>query len=270
MYTEGDRNNPYSFDDYLRVRDSFDYYADDPLLGALVRHYCGDEAERVDRELRELSPRVSFIHRDLTNEAASLPNRIRCTQVRHFDGYNHRIDAIERCKETEQLEREVFDMGLFDPARNTAWSRFVKMFLLYQNGEFGVMCPVACTDGLIALARKFEDPGSDSPLGPEARALLDFARVGVDEGGRRRYGVGAQYLTEIQGGSDVAANLVEAVFEEEEGPDGLAGVWRLYGKKFFCSATPGPDPGAALVPDPGVWPGAARRARGGEARSPGG
>ncbi len=232
MYTEGDRNNPYSFDDYVRVRDGFDYYADDPLLQALVKHYCGDEAEQVDATLRTLSARVSFAHRDLTNAAATLENRVKCTQVRHYDGFNHRIDAIERCAETEQLEREVFDLGLFDPQRNSSWSRFAQMFLLYQNGEFGVMCPVACTDGMIALARKFEDAAGPDALGPQARALLSFAREGVDdEHGEHRYGVGAQFLTEIQGGSDVAANLVEAVFDEE------AEVWRLYGKKFFCSAT---------------------------------
>lgn len=237
MYTEGDRNNPYSFDDYVRVRDSFDYYADDPLLQALVKHHCGEEAARMDEELRALSRRVSFGHRDLTNASASLENRIKCTQVRHYDGFNHRIDAIERCAETEQVEREVFDLGLFDPSRNSAWSRFAKMFLLYQNGEFGVMCPVACTDGMIALARKFADPSADHALGPGALQLLHYARDGVVEHGQRRYGVGAQFLTEIQGGSDVAANLVEAVFEQEVGADGLAGVWRLYGKKFFCSAT---------------------------------
>jgi putative acyl-CoA dehydrogenase len=236
MYTEGDRNNPYSFDDYLRVRDAFDYYADDPFLQALVTHFCGEEAGQVDQELRALSQRVSFEHRDLSNAAASLENRIKCTQVRHYDGFNHRVDAIERCAETEQLEREVFDLGLFDPSRNSSWSRFAKMFLLYQNGEFGVMCPVACTDGMIALARKFEDESADHALGPEARGLLHWARNGVEESGRRRYGVGAQFLSEIQGGSDVAANLVEAVFEKDAGVDGLAGVWRLYGKKFFCSA----------------------------------
>lgn len=237
MSTQGDRNNPYSFDDYLRVRDGFDYYADDPFLQRLVAHFCGEEAARVDGELRGLSRRVSFTHRDLTNAAASLENRIRCTQVRHYDGFNHRMDAIERCAETEQLEREVFDLGLFDSARNSPWTRFAKMFLLYQNGEFGVMCPVACTDGMIALAQKFSDETSAHPLGSEARALLDFARTGISEGGQRRYGVGAQFLTEIQGGSDVAANLVEAVFTEEAGADGVSGVWRLYGKKFFCSAT---------------------------------
>ena len=238
MYTEGDRDNPYSFDDYLQVRDAFDYYADDPFLQALVAHFCGDEAEHIDDQLRRLSKKVSYAFRDLTNDAATLENRIRCTQVRHFDGFNHRIDAIERCAETEILERAVFDLGLFDPSRNSSWSRFAKMFLLYQNGEFGVMCPVACTDGMIALARKFEGPeAGDDALGPEARALLSFARDGVLEPEGRRYAVGAQFLTEIQGGSDVNANLVEAVFEPEPGADGQAGVWRLYGKKFFCSAT---------------------------------
>jgi len=242
MYTEGDRNNPYSFDDYQRVRDGFDYYADDSFVQALVQHYCGEEAAQVDETLRVLSRRVSFDHRDLTNAAASLANRIKCTQVQHYDAFNHRIDAIERCAETEQVEREVFDLGLFDPSRNSPWSRFAQVFLLYQNGEFGVMCPVACTDGMIALARKYEDASGEHgagehALGSEARRLLDWARSGVEENGQRRYAVGAQFLTEIQGGSDVAANLVEAVFEKQPGADGLAGVWRLYGKKFFCSAT---------------------------------
>jgi len=238
MYTEGDRNNPYSFDDYLRVRDGFDYYADDPFLQRLVAHFCGNEAPGIDEALRRLSRRVSFELRDLADAAATLENRIRCTRVRHFDAFNHRLDAIERCAETEALERAVFDLGLFDPERNTPWSRFAKMFLLYQNGEFGVMCPVACTDGLIALSQKYEQPVDRAhALGPEARELLRFAREGVPRGGSRRYGVGAQFLTEIQGGSDVAANLVEAVYHPEEGADGNKGVWRLYGKKFFCSAT---------------------------------
>ena len=209
MYTEGDRNNPYSFDDYVRVRDSFDYYADDPFYQALVKHYCGEEAEAVDQALRDLSQYVSFEFRDLTNAAATLENRIKVTQVRHFDAFNHRVDAIERCAETEALEQAVFELGLFDPARNSSWSRFAKMFLLYQNGEFGVMCPVACTDGMIALARKFDDPSwGDAALGPDAKALLGWARDGAEVDGEHGYAVGAQFLTEIQGGSDVAANLV--------------------------------------------------------------
>ena len=40
--------------------------------------------------------------------------------------------------------------------------------------------------------------------------------------------IGAQFLTEIQGGSDVGANKVKA--EKDE-----SGVWRISGEKWFCS-----------------------------------
>jgi alkylation response protein AidB-like acyl-CoA dehydrogenase len=150
----------------------------------------------------------------------------------HFDGHNHRVDRLQRCMETVTMEREVFDLGLFDPKRNSAWSRFAKMFLLAQNSEFGVMCPVACTHGSVALMEKYE---SDREfLGPEARQWLNFLRNGRDEGAGRRYSIAAQYLTEIQGGSDVPSNLVEAVYQEAQGPDGVSGCFRLYGSKFFC------------------------------------
>ncbi|GAB4306077.1 MAG: acyl-CoA dehydrogenase family protein [Promethearchaeota archaeon] len=231
--SEGNRDNPYSFDDYLLVRDTWDYYADDPFFQALVKHHVGDEFPKIHEELLELSRRASFEFRDLADEAGSLENRLKCTIVKHFDAHNHRVDEIRRCRETEALERAVFDLGLFDPSRNTAWSRFCKMFLLYENSEFGVMCPVACTHGMVWLLQEFEDE-----LGPELRRILEELRDGVeDDAGEKRYAVAAQFLSEIQGGSDVPANLVEAVYEEGEGDDGIAGAWRLYGQKFFCSAT---------------------------------
>ncbi len=49
------------------------------------------------------------------------------------------------------------------------------------------------------------------------------------EGRDGGFGIGAQYISEIQGGSDIPANLLEAA------PGN--GRWRLYGTKFFCSAT---------------------------------
>ena len=224
---EGNRNNPYSFDDYLFVRNHFNYYRDDEFLQALVKKYTGDEFEKIDRDLRALSDYVSFRFRDLSDKANELENRIKVTKVKHYDAHNHRIDRIERCMETETLEREIFSLGLFDPLRNSAWSRFVKIFLLYENGEAGAMCPVACTHGLVWLMQKYEEQ-----LSPEAREILAYIRDGKDG----EYNRGAQFVSEIQGGSDVPANLVEANFEESEGPDGISNCWRLYGQKFFCSA----------------------------------
>ena len=152
---------------------------------------------------------------------------MKVTKLKHFDAFNHRIDKIERCLETETLEREIFSLGLFDPNRNTPWSRFVKMFLLYENGEAGCMCPIACTHGLIWLLQKYE-----SDLSEPVKKILHNLRDGT----KGDYAKGAQFVTEIQGGSDVPANLVEAVFEKSQGLDGYSDCWRIYGKKFFCSA----------------------------------
>jgi len=225
---EGDRNNPYSFDDYLLIRNNFNYYRDDQFLQTLIKHYVPNtEYEIIDRDLSALSDYVSNKWKDLADKAAELENRLKVTKIKHYDAHNHRIDKIERCWETETLERETFSLGLWDLNRNTPWSRFVKMFLLYQNGEAGVMCPVACTHGLIWILQKYEND-----LSHEAREILNHLR----EGKNGEYGRGAQFVSEIQGGSDVPANLVEAVFEKTEGEDGLSNVWRIYGQKFFCSA----------------------------------
>ncbi|MFX1592765.1 MAG: acyl-CoA dehydrogenase family protein [Promethearchaeota archaeon] len=226
---EGNRNNPYFFDDFLFVRNHFNYYKDDEFFQVLVKKYVPqEEYEKINRDLHALSDYVSFRFRDLADKANELENRVKVTKVKHFDAHNHRIDRIERCLETEILEQEVFSLGLFDPTRNSAWSRFVKIFLLYENGEAGVMCPIACSHGAVELMQKYEDT-----LSPEAREILNNIR----DGKKGDYARGAQFVSEIQGGSDVPANLVEAVFEKEEGPDGISNCWRIYGQKFFCSAT---------------------------------
>ncbi len=225
---EGNRDNPYSFDDFLLVRNRYNYYQDDPFFQALVKKYTGSEFGKIDKDLRELSSLVSFRFRDLADEANRLENRERVTHVQHYDAMNHRIDRIKRCMETETLEREIFNLGLFDPNRNSPWSRFCKMFLLYQNSEFGVMCPIACTHGMVELMQRYE-----GKLDPEAQKALTHVRDGING----EYGVGAQFVTEIQGGSDVPANMCEAIFEEAGGADGVSNCWRIYGQKFFCSAT---------------------------------
>jgi alkylation response protein AidB-like acyl-CoA dehydrogenase len=225
--TEGNRNNPYTFDDFLFVRDHFNFYVDDLFFQALIEKYTGDEFEKIDRDLRALSEYVSFRFKALADKANELENRIKVTKVKHYNAHNHRIDRIERCLETETLEREIFSLGLYDPTRNSAWSRFAKMFLLYEMGESGVMCPVACTHGMVWLMQKYEDS-----LVPEAKEILKSVR----DGENGHYKLGAQFVSEIQGGSDVPANLVEAIYIEEEKTDGYSECWRLYGQKFFCSA----------------------------------
>ena len=214
MSDQRESGNPYRFDDFLSWRRAVDYYRDDDFLQRTLRHYAGDQWAAADAAAREMSPRVSFRWRDLA-EAAAAPERR--PAVMHYDGHHHRIDRIMRPMETEVMEREVFAEALFSDS-TPAWARLIKMFLIYQNGEACIACPLVCTEGLVALLEAFADT-------PELERIRRHCKEGIDG----HFAIGAQYISEIQGGSDVPANVLEAV----EGEDG----WRLYGTKFFCSAT---------------------------------
>lgn len=207
-------HNPYNFDTFLNWRQSFDYYCDDPFIQKVVKHFAGEQWDMVDQEARKISPKISFRWRDMA-EAIARPEKR--PFIIPFDGHHHRIDRIIRPTEAEIMEKEIFSEGLFS-SNTSPWIRLVKMYLIYQNGEACISCPLTCTEGLVALLEKHADS-------PETKSILQHCKEGI--GGD--FAVGAQYLSEIQGGSDVAANLLEAV------PNGK--IWRVYGTKFFCSAT---------------------------------
>lgn len=207
------RENPYSFDRFLEWRKGVDYYQDDPFLKKVIRRYCGSCSDEVEEEAQRISKKVSYRWRDLADSIAALEKR---PFLVHYDGHHHRIDRIVRPREAEILEKEVFSEALFSE-KTLPWVRFVKMFLIYQNGEACVACPLACTDGLVAILRLYADT-------PVLKRILEHCAEGIEG----EFGIGAQYLSEIQGGSDVPSNLLEAAREGD--------VWRLYGTKFFCSA----------------------------------
>jgi alkylation response protein AidB-like acyl-CoA dehydrogenase len=208
------RDNPYSFDEFLSWRKNVDYYGDDPFLQKVIRHFTEEPWEAVDAEARAFSRKASFRWRDLSEEAARPEKR---PFMIHYDGHHHRIDRIVRPRETEILGQEIFSEALFSD-KTLPWVQRIKYFLISQNGESCITCPIACTTGLIRVLEKYADT-------PETLRILQHCKEGIDG----EFGVGAQYVSEIQGGSDVPANVLEAVKEE--------GGWRLYGTKFFCSAT---------------------------------
>ena len=208
------RSNPYNFDDFLSRRNQTDFYADDPYLQKVVKYFSGHDWQAVDKAARKLSLKASFRWRDFA-EAAALPENT--PSVVHYDGHHHRIDRIVRPMETRIMEKEVFAEGLFSE-KTGPWERLIKMFLIYQNGEACIACPVTCTEGLVAVLDAFADSS-------ETREILTHCKEGKNDD----FAIGAQYLSEIQGGSDVPANMLEAVLEDT--------TWRLYGTKFFCSAT---------------------------------
>lgn len=91
-------------------------------------------------------------------------------------------------------------------------------YLLSHVGEGGHNCPLACTAGAIRALQRL---GTDEQ---KERWLPRLLRPVYGE-----HAAGAQFLTEVQGGSDVGANAVVARPTEE-------GDWELRGEKWFCSS----------------------------------
>lgn len=100
------------------------------------------------------------------------------------------------------------------PGRET--EQLALLHLFSGNGEFGHACPLACTAGLIKLLQAV---GTDEQKERWLPGLLDR------DYDRRIHA--SQFLTEVQGGSDVGSNAVVARHDGKH--------WRVDGEKWFCS-----------------------------------
>ncbi len=200
--------NDYSFNSFIEKREKLDFYKADPFVQKAFKYFSKEDFEVVEKEAERFSPKVSFRWKKLVERMSRPENR---PYLIHYDAYGNRVDEIVRPL------KEVFSEAIFSET-TSPWVRLLKMFLIYQLGEACISCPLVCTEGLIALLERFADTST-----------LKHILVHCKEGIEGDFGIGAQYLSEIHGGSDVPANRVEAHLEN--------GSWRIYGDKFFCSAT---------------------------------
>ncbi len=92
-------------------------------------------------------------------------------------------------------------------------------YLFGLNGEVPHLCAVACTAGLVKALQR---------AGSEWMRREWLPRLLEADYDRRWHA--AQFLTEVQGGSDVGANACVA-----RPVPGEPGAWRLSGEKWFCS-----------------------------------
>ena len=91
------------------------------------------------------------------------------------------------------------------------------LFLSSHTGEAGHNCPIACSAGMIRVLQKAADfPHKEM-----------YLKKLISPSYQTNY-TGAQFLTEIQGGSDVGMNTVYA--KRTKGKE-----WQIYGEKWFCS-----------------------------------
>jgi acyl-CoA dehydrogenase len=135
--------------------------------------------------------------------------------LRRFDGVGRRTESIVFHPSYHELGRAVYRTGVMSRYAKPGqqFTTLALMYLYAQNGEGGHACPLACTAGMIRILQ--QAGGHEAWL----ERLLDS--------NYDTHFHASQFLTEVQGGSDVGANAVIA----RKDADG----WRLYGEKWFCS-----------------------------------
>ncbi|MDQ7064279.1 MAG: acyl-CoA dehydrogenase family protein [candidate division KSB1 bacterium] len=198
---------------------SQNFYTGNRAFQNMLRFFMGDEP------FAELQPQLEAFGETcarVIDPAAEENDRIgNHPQLVRWNDLGERIEEIRFHPSYHVAGRAAIESGILSLQAKPghALKQAALFFLLSHCGEMGHACPIACTSGLIrALQAKAPDTLRDRYLSGLLSADYD-----------RRL-VGAQFITEIQGGSDVGANACTAVPVVGE-----PGVWRISGEKWFCS-----------------------------------
>ncbi len=193
------------------------FFTTDSNLQRVLQMYLGEATyQTVAGRLSEFGFQVATI----IDEAATINDRPENhPRLNRWDGIGQRTEEVEFHPSYHIAGRPVYESGILTlqehPGNAVLQSAY--FYLLSQAGEMGHVCPIVCTMGLI---RTLQTVGSENLQQHYLPSLL--------ESDYDRKQVASQYLTEVQGGSDVGANAVVA----ENAGDGS---WRLTGEKWFCS-----------------------------------
>src|SRR5437667_7344668 len=193
------------------------FYEDDDYLRGALRVYLG--AERLAR-IQPVLQRAGADAAGPISSACEVLERPECLpRLEQWNGIGERSDQVVCHPAHHDAGRLVWGSGivsmLSEPGNVTVHAAL--NYLFSMNGESSHLCSVGCTAGLIKAIQRC---GSE-PMRHEWLPRL------LDRDYDRRWHA-AQFLTEIQGGSDVGANTCIA---RAEGPD----RWRISGEKWFCS-----------------------------------
>ena len=192
------------------------FFTADRNLQNVLRRLLGERYAQVVPNLTTFGGRAATVLDDWAQVEDRIGNHPR---LERYTGTGERIEQIEFHPNHDRAGALIWESGMMALQREPGGvvQQMALFYLLGHNGEGGHMCSIACTSGLI---RALQAHGSDTL---KARFLEPLLR---DDYGAMQHG--AQFLTEVQGGSDVGANALHA-------QDAGDGTWRLTGEKWFCS-----------------------------------
>ncbi len=189
----------------------------DPCFRSVTRRRLGDAWAAAEPRLRVAANRARDVDADVfeTNRDEHLP------VLRRHDALGHAREDVVFHPAHHRIGRAFWSSGILsvigEPGHEVLAGGLA--YLLDRNGEAGHACPVACTAGAIKLLQRAGTP--------EQRARWLPALLDTDYDKRLH---AAQFVTEVQGGSDVGLNACVA-----EPVAGEPGRYRVTGEKWFCS-----------------------------------
>ena len=193
------------------------FFDADPNFRRVLRMYLGEASyAAAEPDLQQFGEKVVSV----IDPAATINDRPENhPRLERWDGIGQRIEAIEFHPTYHTAGRAAYETGILSlqeqPGNAVLQSAY--FYLLTQCGEMGHACPIVCTMGLIrALQTVGDEELKQTYLPPLLESDYD------------RKHAASQFLTEVQGGSDVGANDALAVQAED-------GTWRIRGEKWFCS-----------------------------------
>lgn len=195
------------------------FFDSDGFFQRVLKHHLGPE------RFAEEAPGLSAFGAEcagLLNELVNETNRDEHLPVlRRFDAIGRRVEEVVFHPAYDVIGEHVYRTGVMSRYA-TPGQELVQLayaYLFSQNGEGGHLCPLACTAGLIKILQR------KAPEWVQARCLPGLLRT---DRSHPEHFHGAQFLTELQGGSDVGANACTATPQSD-------GSWRINGEKWFCS-----------------------------------
>ncbi len=194
------------------------YTSDRVLRSYLVRALPPDVLRAIEPELAEMGE-LSGGH----FFALDARYRDELPRLVNFDAWGNRIDAIEVTPLWVEAARVAAEKGVVATAyerKHGELSRIHQFALayLFEGSTHVYNCPLAMTDG---AAKTLLVHGN--------RPLVERALARLTSRDPAQAWTSGQWMTERTGGSDVATS--ETVARNE------GGTWRLYGTKWFTSAT---------------------------------
>ncbi len=207
------------FDALARASYPTDLYAADPALRLLNRRGITTDSARLDALERDATAFGREVVSVVGPAAQRYEHRDHLPELQRYDADGRAVEAVRFDPSYHEAGRAVWASGVVahsgTPGR--AFEQATLLYLVSTEGEAGHTCPATCT---IGLARALRRRGGDAVREQFLPSLLERDYDTVERG--------SQFLTEVQGGSDVGANasVAEALGD---------GRYRITGEKWFCS-----------------------------------